>query len=150
MAIIGGAGNPVGGSFTGPAEALEIAGDFAYAYNQIGTADVNAGPTNTLVFTTGNFLFVGHWTVCGSVNKDGDSATGGIDQFYLKLNGATIMSLRTDTQSQIVESPQSLTVPVIIPAYTDVEALAVSEQNNNNWLVSNSLTGRIYRENPGL
>ena len=33
MAILGGAGNPVGGSFTGPAEALEIAGDFAYAYS---------------------------------------------------------------------------------------------------------------------
>ena len=29
MAILGGAGNPVGGSFTGPAEALEIVGDHA-------------------------------------------------------------------------------------------------------------------------
>jgi len=123
---------------------LNVVGDFAYAYNQRGTGTVQT-PTNTLDFMTGNFLFVGHWTVCGSVNKDGDSDTGGIDQFYLKLNGITIMSLRTDTQSQIVESPQSLTVPVIIPAYTTVEVLAVSEQNNDNWLVSNSLTGRIYK-----
>ena len=34
MAIIGGAGNPVGGSFTGPAEALEIIGDHCYAYSR--------------------------------------------------------------------------------------------------------------------
>ena len=29
----GGAGNPTGGSFTGPAEALEIVGNHAYAYS---------------------------------------------------------------------------------------------------------------------
>ena len=147
MAIIGGAGNPVGGSFTGPAEALEIAGDFAYAYNQVGTSELqNIG--NTLDFTTGNYLFVGEWTVCGSVNKDGTSGTGGIDQFYLSLNGTTIMSLKTDTGEE--DMPTKLTVPVIIPAYTQVTASADCTVNNSNWLVSNSLTGRIYRENPGL
>ena len=147
MAIIGGAGNPVGGSFTGPAQALEIAGDFAYAYNEVGTAQLQS-ITNTLEFTTGNYLFVGEWTVSGSVNIDGISANGGIDQFYLKLNGSTVMTLRTDTKEE--DMPPSLVVPVIIPAYTEVEVSAVCELENDAWVVSNSLTGRIYRENPGL
>ena len=143
MAIIGGAGNPVGGSFTGPAEALEIVGDFAYAYNQVATDQLQS-IANTLEFTTGNYLFVGEWTVCGAVNKDGVSGTGGIDQFYLKLNGTTVMSLKTDTGEE--DSPTKLTVPVIIPSYTQVQVSADCTINNDNWLVSNTLTGRIYRE----
>ena len=142
MAIISGAGNPVGGSFTGPAEALEIAGDFAYAYNQV-TTDLLQTPTATLTFTSGNYLFVGQWTVSGSVNDDGVSESGGVDQFYLKLNGTTIMSLKAETNQE--DSPTNYTVPIIIPAYTEVECLAVCTVNNANWLVSNSLTGRIYR-----
>ena len=143
MAIIGGAGNPVGGSFTGPAEALEIVGDYAYAYNQVATDQLQS-IANTLDFTTGNYLFVGEWTVCGAVNKDGVSGTGGIDQFYLKLNGTTVMSLKTDTGEE--DSPTKLTVPVIIPSYTQVQVSADCTINNDNWLVSNTLTGRIYRE----
>jgi len=143
MAIIGGAGNPVSGSFTGPAEALEIAGDFAYAYNQSPTTSQQSSE-NTLDFTTGNYLFVGHWTACGSVNKDGTSGTGGVDQFYLKLNGTIIMSLRTDTGEEDMQA--YATVPVIIPAYTQVEISADCAINNSNWFISNTLTGRIYRE----
>jgi len=121
---------------------LNVVGNFAYAYNEIGSSALQT-PTNTLAFTTGNYLFVGEWTACGTVNKDGVSSTGGIDQFYLKLNGITIMSLKTDTAEE--DNPQHLVVPVIIPAYTKVEALADCTVNNANWLVSNSLTGRIYK-----
>jgi len=121
---------------------LNVVGDFAYAYNEVGSGDLQT-PTNTLDFTTGNFLFVGEWTVCGTVNKDAVSTTGGIDQFYLKLNGITIMSLKTDTGEE--DMPTRLVVPVIIPAYTKVEALADCTVSNSNWLVSNSLTGRIYK-----
>jgi len=146
MALDGGGdgGGPIGTSntFTGPAEGLEIAGDFGYSYNQVATSLLQT-PTATLIFTSGNYLFVGKWTVCGSANKDGASSTGGIDQFYLKLNGSTVMTLKTDTGEE--DMPQHLTVPVIIPAYTQVECLAVCTVNNVNWLVSNTLTGRIYR-----
>ena len=147
MAILGGAGNPVGGSFTGPAEALEIAGDFGYAYNQVASSDVQS-ITNTLSFTTGNYLFVGKWTACGSVNNSGVSVGGGVDQFYLALNGSTIMSLKIDTGDSSAGElpPQALVVPVIIPSYTEVEISAVCTINNVAWIVSNSLTGRIYRE----
>ena len=43
---VGGAGNPVGGSFTGPAQALEIIGDLGYAYS--GAVGVGAGDVTML------------------------------------------------------------------------------------------------------
>ena len=56
MAIIGGAGNPVGGSFTGPAQALEIYGDFAQPLQVIKSASTT--PAEVLKFTTGNYIAV--------------------------------------------------------------------------------------------
>ena len=59
MAIIGGAGNPVGGSFTGPAEALEIVGDHAYAYSgAVAVSGGSSADTTCLKFTSGNFYSV--------------------------------------------------------------------------------------------
>ena len=51
MAIIGGAGNPVGGSFTGPAEALEIVGDHGLALSGLFSS-------NTSTYTMLNFTRV--------------------------------------------------------------------------------------------
>jgi len=128
-------------TFLGPNKGLSVVGDFAYAYNQIDTAQLQS-ITNTLDFTTGKYVFVGEWTVSGSVNKDSVSVTGGIDQFYLKLNGSIVISLKTDTGEE--DMPTSLTVPVIIPPLTKVEVSANCTVDNDNWLVSNSLIGRVY------
>jgi len=143
MPLVGGGGSPnvAGGSFTGGSKSLDVIGDFAYAYNQV-SSDALQSPTNTLFFTTGNYTFIGEWTACGTVNKDGVSGTGGIDQFYLKLNSSTVMSLKTDTGEE--DQPQNLTVPILIPPFTKVEVLAACTVNNANWLVSNTLIGRIY------
>ena len=140
---VGGAGNPVGGSFTGAAEALEIVGDHAYAYSgQIGTENTQS-LTDMLSFTSGNYYFVGEWTVSGAINISGDSDTGGIDQFYLIFNDVTIQSIKTDTQHE--DSPTLYTVPIIIPSYTKVVCQGVSSVNSNSWAISQALTGRIYR-----
>ena len=56
MAIIGGAGNPIGGSFTGSASAFETIGDHVYALNN---ADVTGDETTLLEATTGNYYSVG-------------------------------------------------------------------------------------------
>jgi len=141
-----GGGNPAGGSNpTGTGQGFNTIGEFAYAYNEVASNLVQS-VTNTLDFTTGNYLFVGKWTVCGSVNNVGVSVGGGVDQFYLILNNQTIMSLKTDTGDSSAGElpPQALTVPVIIPPYSHVEIAAVCTINNSAWLVSNSLTGRIY------
>jgi|29_taG_2_1085357.scaffolds.fasta_scaffold06123_3 hypothetical protein len=128
-------------TFTGSQKGLTTVGDYCYAYNEVGTDDLQS-IANTLEFTTGKYIIIGHWTVCGSVNKDGDSGTGAIDQFYLKLNNTTVMSLKTDTGEE--DSPQSMVVPIVIPPLTKVECSAVCGINNENWLVSNTITGRIY------
>ena len=140
----GGAGNPTGGSFTGPAEALEILGNHAYAYSgQFRTSDAQT-LTDMISFTSGNYYLVGQWTVCGAVNTDGSHVTGGIDQFYLSFNGITIQSLKTETGEE--DQPGNFTVPIIIPAYTVVVCQGVSSQNHNDWTISQNLTGRIYRD----
>lgn len=133
----------VGNAFTGPAEALEILGEHGYAYNSTGAEAPYAGLTTMLSFTTGNFYLVGEWTVAGAVNTAASSDTGAIDQFYLSYNGTTIQSLKTDTQQE--DSPTLYTVPILIPPYTEVVCKAASSLNNNSWVISQSIVGRIYR-----
>jgi len=132
-------------TFLGPQLGLSIAGDYAYAYNEVPSSDLQT-IANTLDFVTGDYLFVGKWTAFGTVNNSGVSVGGGVDQFYLKLNGSTVMSLKTDTGDSSAGElpPQALTVPIIIPARTHVEASAVCTINNSAWILSNTLIGRIY------
>jgi len=121
---------------------LNVVGDFAYAYNQVGSDELQS-ITNTLDFTTGKYIFVGEWTVCGAIRQDEDSPTGGVDQFYLKLNGIVVQSLRTEGNEE--DMPTTFTVPIIIPPLTHVEISCISATNNALWQSSNTLTGAIYK-----
>jgi len=122
---------------------LNVIGNHAYAYSgNIGTENTQS-LTDMLNFTTGNYYLVGNWTVCGAVNVSGDSDTGGIDQFYLSFNGVTIQSLKTDTQQE--DSPTLYTIPILIPPYTHVICQGVSSLDTNSWLISQTITGRIYK-----
>ena len=133
----------VGNPFTGAASALEILGSHAYAYSgQFATEDVTS-LTDMLSFTSGNYYFVGEWTVCGSVNDSSAHVTGGIANFYLSFNGSTIQSLKTETGEE--DQPGTFTIPIIIPSYTVVVCQGVSSQNHGDWYISQSLIGRIYR-----
>lgn len=142
MAIIGGAGNPVGGSFTGPAEALEIIGDHAYGFS----GGVDAGAVqNTfypmLEFTSGNYYTVGTVQI-------GTSVAGGSsgDNFELKLelNDSTIMI------SEFQNAPQQYPYGyapwnILIPPYTKVSMSMANVANGaaTEWFLT--LVGRIYR-----
>ena len=134
MAIIGGAGNPVGGSFTGPAQALEVIGDHAYAYNSGTSTGNNAADLSMLKFTTGNYYMVADLDYA-------DEQVGG-DKRLLKvtMNGATVWTSNFD------DSPPGLGTPVvqfIIPAYTEFEAFY--GMNGATTIGTYCLTGRIYR-----
>ena len=138
----GGGGGPlgVGNSFTGPAEALEIAGDFAYAYSGI----VPVAPTSTtmLKFTTGNYLLVG--TIQFLYASQADAAPGD-DVFYeVKMNGTSILSyIETGYGSSSSRSPHD-PINIVIPSYTEIEAN--SEMGSSNTINQCVLiTGRIYR-----
>ena len=60
---VGGAGNPVGGSFTGVSFALEYILDRCYSYS--GMLDPSTSEQTQLEFTTGNKLIVGTITCVG-------------------------------------------------------------------------------------
>mgnify|MGYP006409226295 CR=1 FL=1 len=132
---VGGAGNPVGGSFTGAAEALEIIGDFAFGYS--GEVSCGDDPTNLLNATTGNYIFVGEFTPYYYTEGETDDMI-----FELNLNGTTIIKL---TLSDATVPPQSGGVPVIIPPYTELQVTSNRRLSGTARNVGATLIGRIYR-----
>ena len=136
----GGAGNPTGGSFTGPAEALEIYGDFAAAYTGLHSASTTTA--TVLSFTTGNYLFVGEFQLNGAV----DPATGtGIQQTTanIKFNGVSVAVITSGNGA--IDAPMSNTQALIIPAYTEVTVEYDSDGTHADRMASGTLIGRIYR-----
>ena len=136
----GGAGGlGQGGSFTGPAEALEIIGNHAYAYS--GTFDSLNSSQTMLNFQTGNFTFIGRVHCNGAVNV-ADVNAGLVDSFTVTMNGQTIALLKTETGS---ERQWAAWVDIIIPPYTEVTVTTVADNSNAGYLVTALITGRIYR-----
>ena len=140
MAIIGGAGNPVGGSFTGPAEALEIIGDHAYAYS--GLFSVDTSEYTMLSFTTGNYYTVGKFT-CNGATRISLVDVGSISVFQLTLNNTNVLSAKVDTNDK--DSPGQAFLEAIIPPYTEVTLSANSSESTTAEKISVSYAGRIYR-----
>jgi len=137
---VGGAGNPVGGSFTGPAQALEIIGDHAYAYS--GGFPASSTVATRLKFTTGNYLFVGEIRMAGMV--DLATASGGsIMTMGVTMNGQTVLVGKCEGADE--RMPTSDVVPFIIPAYTEVEVTQDAQNDDVNFTGTISMTGRIYR-----
>jgi hypothetical protein len=142
MALDGGGGGGgllgVANAFTGPAQGIEIAGDFAYAYSGlVVTTDAEA---TLLEFQSGNFLFVGTVQFLYAAAAD---TTPNVDVFYkLDMNGSTVISyldyVGSSTRSYAGK------IDIIIPAYTEIKATAnmtgTATQNQAVLLV-----GRIYR-----
>jgi len=129
---VGGAGNPVGGSFTGPAQALEIIADFAYAASGNIEDAGTGGPNTTLLsFTTGNYLFVGDLDFTNSARLGHD--------IYLNvtMNG-NIINETQENSTGIVP----MTFHYIIPPYTEI---TVEWGANSTYNGSAFMSGRIYR-----
>ena len=137
---VGGAGNPVGGSFTGPAEALEIYGDFAAAYS--GDFGATTNVTERLKFTTGNYLFVG--TIRLSGMTDLTTAGGGnIATMSVTMNNSIILVSKTDGQSE--NMPSADVAPLIIPAYSEISVSTDAGGTDPDLTGTISIIGRIYR-----
>ena len=135
----GGGGGILGvsGSFTGPSESLEIAGDHAYAYSgAVTTVGTGSANTSTSKFKTGNFYFV------GTVSAQNDS-TGDVTSFLaVSLNGIAVIDIRFDAAS-ISAITMDFPLPIIIPPYTDVEVNVGVNTSSNVW--TTQIVGRIYR-----
>ena len=138
----GGGGGPVGfaNSFTGPAEALEIYGDFAAAYS--GKYPASTTPQTVLDFTTGNYLFVGRIQFNGWIDPT-DPTSGARGSMVMTMNGTDIMVLKTDGLSETM--PASERQDIIIPPYTEITAVVDSTSDNVAMDGYVLLTGRIYK-----
>jgi len=132
-----GGGNPTGGSFTGPAEALEILGDHAYAYSGAVTT-VGTGSANTTAskFKTGNFYFV------GTLSAQNDSTADVTSFLDVTLNGTPVVDIRY-RPGGLSAITMDFPLPIIIPPYTDVEVNVGINSGSNIW--TTQITGRIYR-----
>jgi len=136
----GGAGNPVGGGFTGPAEALEIYGDFASALSGgVVIAQVTGPETNLLNFTTGNYVFV------GNLQMFSDESSGNDIRFTLSFNGATIAEMITSGDSQYQSRQLDSGLRILIPAYTEITLTAYNATEDTNRTQYAVMVGRIYR-----
>ena len=137
MAIIGGAGNPVGGSFTGSAEALEIVGDHCYSYS--GVVSVDSSLTTMNKFTTGNYLSD------LAIDLHGTFAQIGQSQFRFKvtLNNVTVIDTYWEAtlDFSFFDTPPKL----IVPAYTEVE-ISMSQASGSDRNLETTVTGNIVRE----
>ena len=144
MAIDGGGGGGgllgVSNSFTGPAEALEVIGDHAYAFSGV-TGATNA-QVDRLSFTSGNYYFVGRLTCNGSVDVTG-LGNGNVTGWIVSFNGAEVARILTDTAAAYIFNVAYNNI--IIPPYTEVKVASISDGNDATRQTSCSLTGRIYR-----
>jgi len=130
-----GGGNPVGGSFTGSAQALEIIGDHAYAYS--GSLSVNDTEADLLSFQTGNFYFVGQLQPLYASSNAGDN-------YKYRIYFNDVFVLTTQIGGALDYSPYE-ELEVIIPPYTKFRCTAdnISDTSSNDVMVA--MTGRIYR-----
>ena len=137
--MIAGGGNPTGGSFTGPAQALEIIGNHAYAYSGIITAGtVQDAETTYLDFTTGSAY------TAVRLQWYTDAASSDNFQLKVKMNGTTILT--SEVFSITANDPAGYTpIELIIPAYTQFEVTIANTQASNARDSAVILTGRIYR-----
>ena len=132
MSILG-----VSNTFTGPAEALEIIGDHAYAYSgAVTTTGTGSANNTTLKFTSGNYYFVGTFAFYSD-------ETGGATQYIdVTLNDQSVIKTSWDTaasSAMMSDTP----IPIIIPPYTEVECLVGVSSGTDEW--TTQLVGRIYR-----
>ena len=140
---VGGAGNPVGGSFTGASLGLEYVLDRCYAYS--GTQDPSNAEQTLLEFKTGNKLIVGSLTCVGPVPNNGAGvASGGISAFTLTFNGGEITRMKVDTLQEDQAAQQ--TVPLVIPSYTEVKLVVLSNVTSaDNGLTSAIVVGQTFQ-----
>ena len=140
----GGGGGPIGqsNSFTGKAEALEIVGDFAYAYNQ---SEMTNTDLTVFEFTTGNYLFVGQVEFSGPINFSAAQIPyGNIGGLSIALGGNVIAYIKSEAGQEDMGLPSVFSL--IIPPYTDVKMQTLNEVGDATFIQSTAITGRLYRD----
>ena len=139
---VGGAGNPVGGSFTGVSENIELVGDHFYAYS--GLIQASTTSSEVLKFKTGNYYCVGVLQVNSPLSQSNPQFAG-IAAAHVSLNGVDIAGIKSGGAEQADDNPTSERLQMIIPPYTEVSVTTDSNVSTAGSFISISITGRIYR-----
>jgi len=131
-----GGGNPTGGSFTGPAQALEIIGDHAYAFS--GRVDCDDTATDLLTFTSGNYYLVGQIQFFYS----SDTIQSDDFRYRVAMNDSIILQYNVSTGRA---EDWASALNIIIPPYTKIVCDATNIQSADPREQACGITGRIYR-----
>ena len=138
MGLDGGGGGGgivgVGDSFTGPATAINIVGNHAYAASGL-VASGTTTETTLLEFGSGNYYFVGYFHFIYSNDTSQDMT------YKLYFNGAVVWQYIAQTATADVEGRND--VYILIPAYTQVRATHESDGASRDSCAF--MTGSIYR-----
>ena len=133
----GGAGGlGSGGSFTGPAQSIELVGDHFYSYSgPVEDAGSGSAATTTNKFTTGNYTSV------GKINWATNSQGADTVYFEVFMNGAQVIQLQWDGSPALESNPP---FDLVIPPYTEVEVKwGMASGTTKEMCIL--MTGRIYR-----
>jgi len=130
----------VGDSFVGPAQALEVIGNHAYAMS--GALASNTSAVTHINFTSGNYYFVGRITCNGALLVSSPDV-GRTSVFQVSLNGGVVSLMKADSAEE--DQPATVYNDIVIPSYTEVEVTCVSDASTADRLTSVIMTGRIYR-----
>ena len=134
---VGGAGNPVGGSFTGAAQALQYSGEYVCANSGLIDYD-NSGNQTMLKFTTAGVDILAEF----HFNYDA-RAMGGADLGWeIAFNGQEIWTAIIESQSPALYGINPLIL--FIPAYTEVQVdMANPAGSSSAAQMSCNIAGRV-------
>ena len=143
MALIAGAGNPVGGSNpSGTGNTLQYIGDFAYAY--AGAFEASNSTVTVLDFTTGPEIVKGHIFGSGTVNYNAGNLTDGkFTAWKISMDGQIVGFLKTDSQQE--DMPNEAVMRILIPPFTHVKIEVLSSGSSASEHTTTSITGRVYQ-----
>jgi len=141
MALIAGAGNPLGGSApSSTGNSLNYIGEHVYALS--GTFEAKTSSQVTLQFTTGsNSYIIGEFQMLGA-NNYASPINGSISICRIKYNEEIVAMLKVDTEN---EDMPSITVwKTLLPPNTKVKCEVLSSEDTVTELFQNNFIGRVY------
>jgi len=146
MGLNGGGGGGilgVGNSFTGPAQALEMAGDHCYAYS--GPFEASTSLQTLFNFTSpGSGYIVATLTMTAPIQMaTGEIGNGYIRGYQLDFNSQTVGLYKVESGEE--EMPTYIEAQILIPPFTAVVLTCIDNGNGASFLGTANITGRIYR-----
>ena len=132
MALITGAGNPLGGSNpAGTSQNINYLGDHAYAHS--GAVNVDNNETTLIESTIG-----GHYIVA-EVTCNAAADTSVEYMFIIYLDDEQVMGIQTENDSNIANR-----FKMIIPPYAKLKITAQNVTNTSTNAECAIVTGRVY------